>query len=118
MALVTTPELLYRNPLYSGEHVHVLVVGEHKHVVKHVQPFLSFMLEEKIASNFMNNINDSVPCCQKDTVPKTRQGRQMSEGENVLRVVRLSEARYSCADNAHYLSWVALARGGGRRAAR
>ena len=38
------------------------------------------------------------------------------EGENVLRVVRLSEARYSCADNAHYLSWVALARGGGRRA--
>ena len=38
------------------------------------------------------------------------------EGENVLRVVQLSEAKYSCADNAQYLSWVALARGGGRRA--
>ena len=37
------------------------------------------------------------------------------EGENVLRVVRLSEERYSCADNAKYMSWVALARGGGRR---
>ena len=37
------------------------------------------------------------------------------EGEDVLRVVRLSEERYSCADNAKYMSWVALARGGGRR---
>ena len=37
------------------------------------------------------------------------------EGEEVLRVVRLSEGRYSCADDAKHMSWVALARGGGRR---
>ena len=48
------------------------------------------------------------------TLQKQKPQRPIEKGQRTL----FSEERYSCADDAHYLSWVALARGGGRRGAR